>query len=387
MQIPLLPRNDLTDCSAEIVAYGGDESFLRTPKRIRSSNEPITGIDLFSGIGGLSLGIEAAALDLGFDFKPIAAFENNVEAATVYGDNFGCRAFQDNILTYFNRFDATLSQFESAFQRKTVDFLLAGPPCQGHSDLNNYTRRGDARNELYYVVARAAQVFSPTHVIIENVPGARHDRSKVVQKTIDALQKLHYSVSCLLLDAFDFGVAQNRRRLFIIASKHVMADRHDLMRRFRCEARNLDFAISDLQGLTNRCIISETPGETRALNKKRIDFLFDNELFDLPDEMRPECHRYGGHTYRSVYGRLSWHKPSQTITRGFHSISMGRYIHPSERRTITAHEAARIQFLPDFFDFSAIKSRSSLADVIGNAVPPKMGFVLAKYLLENCDFR
>lgn len=71
-----------------------------------------------------------------------------------------------------------------------------------------------------------------------------------------------------------------------------------------------------------------------------------------------------------MYGRLQWEKPAQTLTTGFGSMGQGRYVHPSQERTITPHEAARLQTFPDFFGFSAANTRSAWARMIGNAVPP-----------------
>ena len=82
-----------------------------------------------------------------------------------------------------------------------------------------------------------------------------------------------------------------------------------------------------------------------------------------------------------MYGRLSWTRPAQTITTGFGSPGQGRYLHPSELRTLTPHEAARIQFFPDWYDFSPLKHRNALSRAIGNAVPPKLAFVLASHAL------
>jgi DNA (cytosine-5)-methyltransferase 1 len=109
----------------------------------------------------------------------------------------------------------------------------------------------------------------------------------------------------------------------------------------------------------------------QSQTEKRINFLFDNQLYELPNEQRPPCHRDKAHSYDTVYGRLRWDRPAQTITSGFYCMCMGRYVHPEQRRTLTGHEAARLQFFPDFFDFSPAKSRTKLAEIIGNAVPPK----------------
>jgi DNA (cytosine-5)-methyltransferase 1 len=80
---------------------------------------------------------------------------------------------------------------------------------------------------------------------------------------------------------------------------------------------------------------------------------------------------------------LRWDEPAQTITSGFYSMCMGRYVHPSRQRTLTAHEAARLQFIPDSFSFEAAGTRSALAEMIGNAVPPKLSYVLVRALLDQ----
>jgi DNA (cytosine-5)-methyltransferase 1 len=82
-----------------------------------------------------------------------------------------------------------------------------------------------------------------------------------------------------------------------------------------------------------------------------------------------------------MYGRMRYDEPSQTITSGFSSPGQGRYIHPVRPRTLTPHEAARLQFFPDFFDFSMVKYRSSLATMIGNAVPMKLSYAVGLELL------
>jgi DNA (cytosine-5)-methyltransferase 1 len=83
-----------------------------------------------------------------------------------------------------------------------------------------------------------------------------------------------------------------------------------------------------------------------------------------------------------MYGRLQWDEPAQTITSGFGSPGQGRYLHPKKLRTLTPHEAARIQFFPDWFDFSLFRHRKYLSRALGNAVPPKLAFVVAAHLLS-----
>jgi DNA (cytosine-5)-methyltransferase 1 len=118
--------------------------------------------------------------------------------------------------------------------------------------------------------------------------------------------------------------------------------------------------------------------EMSSLNQKRIDWLFDNDAYELPNHIRPECHK-DGHTYPSVYGRMKWNDPAPTLTTGFVSPGRGRFIHPKERRVLTPREAARLQGFPNWFDFSpaalAPSKRGQLAKWIGDAVPSILGYV------------
>jgi len=111
-------------------------------------------------------------------------------------------------------------------------------------------------------------------------------------------------------------------------------------------------------------------------NRARIDWLFDNDEFNLPPSERPECHQ-DGTTYNAVYGRLFRDKPAPTITSGFMTPGRGRYIHPTERRTLTPREAARIQGFPDNYvfhpDSSRPSSKAQLGKWIGDAVPMPLG--------------
>ena len=108
-----------------------------------------------------------------------------------------------------------------------------------------------------------------------------------------------------------------------------------------------------------------------------MQFLLDRNRYDLPNELRPRCQQ-DAHKYASMYGRLRWNLPAQTLTSGYGSIGQGRYMHPDQPRALTAHEAARIQGFPDYFDFSACSTRSALATMIGNAVPPQLGRAIVR---------
>jgi len=111
----------------------------------------------------------------------------------------------------------------------------------------------------------------------------------------------------------------------------------------------LSWAIGDLLDRDSGGIMDTSPNLT-PVNLDRINYLFDKDIHDLPDEQRPDCHK-NGTTYTAVYGRMHWDRAAQTITTGFGTPGQGRYIHPTRRRLITPHEAARIQGFPDWFDF------------------------------------
>jgi DNA (cytosine-5)-methyltransferase 1 len=368
--------------------YGDDHAYLRgrasAPPRVTADTVRVA--DLFSGCGGLTLGVRAAAEDLGMGFQAVLAVDSDPVALACYAANFGgVSAHQEGIETLFcGRLGNPLSEGEAALAEATggVDILLGGPPCQGHSDLNNSTRRADPKNSLYLIMARAAEVLRPSHVIVENVVGAVHDRSRVVQTTREWLEVLGYRTSLGVVDLAVIGVPQTRRRLLLIASRTQSVDVGGLQRGYGTEPRDLRWAIGDLVDVPRTRLLDQVAApatDTRA----RMEYLFTHDVYELPDELRPACHRDKQHTYRSIYGRLRWDRPAQTITRGFYSMCMGRYVHPERARTLTAHEAARLQFFPDSFDFGAVTSRTALARMIGNAVPMKLSYVAALELLAD----
>jgi DNA (cytosine-5)-methyltransferase 1 len=116
------------------------------------------------------------------------------------------------------------------------------------------------------------------------------------------------------------------------------------------------------------------PSTLSSDNQFRVNWLIDNDKYDLPNELRPVCHQKA-HNYKSIYGRLDWNKPAGTITTGFHSPGRGRYVHPREPRVLTACEASLIQGFPlsyKFFSDKVNPGRNLLSKVIGDAVSPQM---------------
>ena len=355
-----------------------DRAFLVSKERpnYEGGPSPLRLVDLFAGGGGLTVGVAEAARRTGRGMEVALAVENDVHAADVYALNFprsnlmrsDVEAFLDGKL----RTPVTASERSIALAVGGVDVLVAGPPCQGHSNLNNHTRREDPRNALYLRVVRAAEVLRPTLVVIENVPTVRHDKGGVVERSTQVLEASGYSVTSDVLHLVEFGVPQRRRRHILLAAN---SDRIDLSVMGRlgsgCEdhaERSVRWAIEDLVDQTAQWG-ADAASRPAPVNLERMQWLIDRDEYDLPNERRPKCHQ-GPHTYNSMYGRLRWDAPAQTITTGFGCMGQGRFVHPAKPRTITPHEAARLQTLPDFFDLDARKGRGVWARVIGNAVPP-----------------
>ena len=153
-----------------------------------------------------------------------------------------------------------------------------------------------------------------------------------------------------------------------------------MLRPYEVAGRTVRWAISDLMRCNGAPL--DQPRQISVENQKRISFLFRNAIYDSPDSLRPPCHRLKAHTYKSVYGRMRWDEPAQTLTSGFTSMGQGRYVHPEHPRTITPHEAARLQFIPDFFQLDDHCCISWIAQMIANAVPMKMTYILVLELLR-----
>ena len=340
-------------------------------------------VDLFSGTGPMTLGVVEAGRATGINVLPVFAIDFERNAAMNYSYNFpGCHVVNEDILKYV---DGELGEPITKAETDTlnmvghIDMVIGGPPCQGHSDLNNHTRRNDPRNQLIFRVVRFVELTRPRFVIIENVQGIRHDKNHVLQTAEEYLERLGYHLHENLLMASKFGVAQNRRRFILVATLDDMD--FDLTQYERENVNGVWWAIKDLAQNAEKDVFN-TSAKHSPTNQQRINYLFDNNIYELPYQLRPKCQRSESNRYTSVYSRMHPDKPAPTITSGFGSIGQGRFGHPYERRTMTPHEAARVQFIPDFFKFSGELNRVALQKMIGNAVPPKLTYIIGLELFR-----
>lgn len=357
--------------------------------------ESITLVDLFAGCGGITLGVCQSAHQHGVSTDIALAVDFEQTAIDVYRNNFpdARRVELASVEDFFDGdLGAPLTFRETRTRESTgaVDVLVGGPPCQGHSNLNNHTRRVDTKNALYLRMVRAAEVLRPRVLLVENVPAVlrdRHEGESVVVRARRHLEDLGYQVADEVVSVASLGVAQTRRRHLLLATQHGEVLPKDAFQQLAADAieRDLEWAIGDLRDADDGTPFDRRP-QAKGDNLARMKWLLEHpDVFDLPNALRPECHQ-GEHSYKSMYGQLRWSEPAQTITSGFGSIGQGRYMHPDQPRALTAHEAARIQGFPDYFDFSACPTRSALATMIGNAVPPQLGAAIVKAVLDFREF-
>lgn len=353
---------------------------------------PYRVVDAFCGSGGLGLGLSAAIEAVGGKADFIAGIDTDSNALVLHQYNLGTRkalSISVSSLVDFHalgvgsgaKFGYEPEVVHPALQNTgTIDFFIAGPPCQGHSNLNNHTRRQDPRNELYVSAVALGVALKARVVIIENVPTVQNSHSDVVATGAGLLRSAGYGVSMAILKADELGAAQRRARHFLVGVRDRNIGDSFLEQSAStliAPWQPLSWAIGDLVGFKGSSLFDTSPSLNLA-NQSRIDYLFDNNEYNLPDAQRPDCHK-NGTTYTAVYGRMYWDRSAQTITTGFGTPGQGRYIHPLERRVITPHEAARIQGFPDWFDFAPDglpPKRKNLAKWIGDAVHPILGYAV-----------
>jgi DNA (cytosine-5)-methyltransferase 1 len=351
-------------------------------------SQTVTIADIFSGCGGLSVGAREAARALGYESADVFAVDTSGPALDVFRRNFPTAAVRQEPIEDIvdGQVGDSLSRREKQLASDLAGLTLAlgGPPCQGHSDLNNHTRRQDPKNALYLRMARFIEVARPQYAIIENVPGVANDRSGVVGRAAAALSAAGYAVEMGVVSAAALGAPQARRRHLMLASRTGQSPPRvdELAEHFGTgHERPVMWAIADLADRADGGVFDSSARHSPR-NQARIRHLFDNDLYDLPNEERPDCHRLKQHSYTAVYGRMRPDRAAPTITRGFGSTGQGRFVHPTRARTLTPHEAARLQGFPDFFDFRPAEKRTSLAHMIGNAVPSRLAYAAVAGLMR-----
>jgi DNA (cytosine-5)-methyltransferase 1 len=345
-----------------------------------------TSIDLFSGGGGLSEGLRQAG------FKVLSAVENNPIAADTFRENF-----KEAIVIEKDIRHVTAEEIMQSCQLKKgqLDLLTGCPPCQGFSTLTSRYKRDDERNSLITEVSRLVKDLLPKAIMIENVPGLMNKGKGYLNNFLSTLEELGYQVNYDVLQVADYGVPQQRRRFVLLAGlgfeikiptpTHSSESESGLPKWMTVKEAIFEMeppitlAKSTLYG-GPRAFNWNVTRSLSDINKQRLQHVKPGgPRFDIPDHLRPKCHQGNNKGFSNVYGRMDWAAPSPTITGGCTVLSKGRFGHPSELRTISVREAARLQTFPDSFTFAS-DYIDHVCQIIGNALPCKF----AKIMSEAC---
>lgn len=334
-------------------------------------NKTLKLIDCFCGAGGLSLGFKMAG------FKSLFAFDNDQSCINTYNQNHGPHGF----VMEAEKVSKFAIKSETGLDLSEVDVVAGGPPCQGFS----VQRRGndnDSRNNLVCDFIRIVEEIRPRFFLMENVGGLMSKRGKpFLEKIKDFSERANYYLHISKLLAYDYGVPQMRRRVFLVGE---LLDKGLTRFEFPNPVNNGNVktvrdAISDLMIAKEHEVPNHRADKLSDINLKRIRSIREGQGRDsLPPDLQLPCHKNNkNHRHLDVYGRMAWDQPSATITARFDSFSRGRFGHPVLNRTITLREGARLQSFPDTFIFYGTKVQ--IAKQIGNAVPP----LFAKAIAEN----
>jgi len=341
------------------------------------ANRTLTAIDLFSGAGGLSLGLTKAG------FKVLAAVEVNPKIAKTYMANH-----KHTKLIIRDIRDITGTDILQTIGSNKIDLVAGCPPCQGFCSLTTKYHKQDSRNELVLEMARIIEEIDPHIVMMENVAGLADRGKPILEEFIRRLEKKGYIINFKILQLADYGIPQSRRRFVLLAGKGFKISFADPTHcRNGCKEKKLKpwLKLSDVildmeKPVTlSTALVNGGPKKfnwnvVRDLKKISISRLESIKQGDsrksLPDKLRPKCHVKSNEGFTNVYGRLSWDVVPPTITSGCLTPAMGRFGHPDELRTISVREAALIQTFPRkyIFDTDFI---DTACDLVGNALPPK----------------
>jgi len=321
--------------------------------------QPIA-IDLFSGCGGLTLGLTQAG------FRVVGAIEIDPFAVETYKANHKKVFIWDKDI---QKLSVSAVMRHLKIKRGQLDLLAGCPPCQGFSTMATLNGRigQDERNDLVFQFLRFARVLRPKAVMMENVPKlAKNHRFKTL---CAGLETLGYEVKHDVLDAADYGVPQRRRRLILIAGKnkeipfgrvaHKQVTVRDAFARLGKRAK-ID-PLHNIKGKKRRADIMERIRATPKDGGSRLD---------LGKEFQLDCH-HNCNGFKDVYGRMAWDDVAPTITGGCFNPSKGRFLHPTKNRAITMREAALLQSFPSNYFFPTNRGKTSIAQMIGNALPPE----------------
>lgn len=348
----------------------------------------LTMIDLFAGVGGLSLGFERVG------FKVVLANEYDASIAEAYIRNRN----KPNMIVEDIRKLPVHETFGSYKGKVTV--VVGGPPCQGYSQKGKRKTIHDERNFLFRYFVDVVREVEPEYFVMENVPNLLTNEGGYFKRELVSLfNEIGYTVNADVLCASDYGVPQDRRRAFIIGKRG--GEQPVAMPPKKSKKTTIWDAISDLnylesgEGAEEQEYRKDPQSGYQGMLRKGSKLLtghISTKHSKIALERMAMIPPRGGKEYlppehltKSIYSgtwvRMDADDVSVTITTRFDTPASGRFTHPYLNRAITVREAARIQSFPDSFRFYGTKT--SQMKQVGNAVPPLLAQAVAETILND----
>ena len=336
-------------------------------------NLNIKAIDLFCGIGGMTQGLIQAGINV------IAGIDTDKSCKYAYEVNNKGSKFYDIDVKELNE-----NELEKKYNGSEIRILVGCAPCQPFSNhtQKNKNRDQDKKWGLLGQFGRIISTLQPEIVSMENVPQLRN--SRIYQEFLKVLIDNDYKISSKIVYCPDYGIPQTRSRLVLLASRLGSIELLPATIK-KNEYKTVMDTIGNLEPLENGQASTSDPlhraSKLSPINLKRMKQSKPGGTWrDWEDTLQLECHqKKSGITYPSVYGRMRWDKPSPTITTQFYNFGTGRFGHPEQDRAISLREGALLQTFPpnyQFFDNNNEIYVNKLGIHIGNAVPPKLGYII-----------
>lgn len=342
-------------------------------------------VDLFCGIGGLSYGLKCQGM------KIIAGFDLDYTCQYAYETNTGGKFYYKDVRAISgDEINNLYSQ-----KRGAIKILAGCAPCQPFSSyaFKNKNKDKDKYN-LLYEFGRLVREVRPDIVTMENVPAiASFKLQSVLADFVEVLQKESYNVKYKVVYCPDYGIPQTRKRLVLLASRLGNIDLISPTHKKENYVTVKD-AIGHLPPLeAGQGCPTDALHRCRALSPLNLQRLtstpYGGSWKDWPADLMLECHKKeSGKSFGSVYGRMVWEEPSPTMTTLCTGIGNGRFGHPVQNRAISAREAALFQTFPITYKFFPNEHEVALTKAsryIGNAVPPKLGEVIAQSIKNHIE--
>lgn len=337
---------------------------------------PVDVLDFFSGCGGMSLGFAALSKCTGM-FNVIGGVDINETALKSFATNFEAKTLKKDIREIYLKKEQNFIRDYFNIKSGKPLVIIGCAPCQGFSAhrKTNWDNE-DERNTLIGAFVETILKFSPDFVVMENVPEILE--GKYTEHYAEAkrlLEKKGYIVKQAIYNSAVFGVPQSRYRAVILASKKDFSLPAAILTEE--EYKTVRDAIGDLPKVKPGEILETDVYHRSASHKKetiKTISLVPKNGGSRPRGVGPKClDKVNG--FSDVYGRLSWNKPSITLTQYSRNPASGRFTHPTQNRGLTIREAARLQSFPDGFIFEG--NLDHCFKQIGESVPPLLSLAIA----------